>query len=87
MEVHFRSVSMTYILLLGCGFDSNLLPSEKIIFAFVNCFPLTMFTILDFATNVVTIFIILIVGITQRSPRQNQRVSKMWSSKTRELSM
>ncbi|KAH9715829.1 multidrug resistance-associated protein 11 [Citrus sinensis] len=35
-----------------------------------------MFTILDFATNMVTIFIILIIGITQRSPRQNQRVLK-----------
>ncbi|KAH9715832.1 multidrug resistance-associated protein 11 [Citrus sinensis] len=36
-----------------------------------------MFTILDFATNMVTIFIILIIGITQRSPRQNQRINLM----------
>lgn len=33
--------------------------------------------ILDFATNMVTIFIILIIGITQRSPRQNQRINLM----------
>lgn len=77
MEIHFRIVSMTYILLLCCGFDSNLLLSNKIIFIFVNCFPLTMLTILGFAANGVTIFVIFVIGITQRSARQNQRVSEL----------
>lgn len=68
MEIEYPSVSTTYIL----PYDSDFLGTLLI----RNFFSLMIFffTVLGFGVNAITLFIIFVLGITQRSAGRRRRV-------------